>query len=118
MAKALDELGDDDYFINQFGDRADTHARFSYYPPCARPDLVFGLRPHSDGTFLSLLMLDDSVGGLQVFRDGVWYDVRTRPHTLLVNLGDQIEVIHLLTNYHYNLCYDCKWEIKVWLIKC
>lgn len=76
MAKALDELGDDGYFIDQFGDRADTHARFSYYPPCARPDLVFGLRPHSDGTFLSLLMLDDSVGGLQVFRDGVWYDVR------------------------------------------
>lgn len=93
MAKALDELGDDGYFIDQFGDRADTHARFSYYPPCARPDLVFGLRPHSDGTFLSLLMLDDSVGGLQVFRDGVWYDVRTRPHTLLVNLGDQIEII-------------------------
>nr|ACN35079.1 unknown [Zea mays] len=28
MAKALDELGDDDdYFIDQFGDRADTHAR-------------------------------------------------------------------------------------------
>ncbi|OQU75949.1 hypothetical protein SORBI_3010G059900 [Sorghum bicolor] len=34
-----------------------------------------------------------SVGGLQVLRDGVWYDVPTRPHTLLINLGDQIEIM-------------------------
>jgi isopenicillin N synthase-like dioxygenase len=92
MAKLL-EL-DDDYFGNQqFGDKADTYARFSYYPPCPRPDLVFGLKPHSDGSFVSLLMVDSSVGGLQVLRDGVWYDVPTRPHTLLINLGDQMEVM-------------------------
>jgi len=45
MAKLL-EL-DDDYFGDQFGDKADTHARFSYYPPCPRPDLVFGLKPQA-----------------------------------------------------------------------
>ncbi|KAG2609795.1 hypothetical protein PVAP13_4KG089200 [Panicum virgatum] len=91
MAKLL-EL-DDDYFGDQFGDKADTHARFSYYPPCPRPDLVFGLKPHSDGSFVTLLMVDSSVGGLQVLRDGVWYDVPTRPRTLLINLGDQMEIM-------------------------
>ncbi|RCV20427.1 hypothetical protein SETIT_4G054800v2 [Setaria italica] len=91
MAKLL-EL-DDDYFGNQFGDKADTYARFSYYPPCPRPDLVFGLKPHSDASFISLLMVDSSVGGLQVLRDGVWYDVPTKPHTLLINLGDQMEIM-------------------------
>ncbi|KAK3128517.1 hypothetical protein QOZ80_6BG0462930 [Eleusine coracana subsp. coracana] len=91
MAKALGLH--DDYFSNQFGDKADTYARFNYYPPCPRPDLVFGLKPHSDGTFISVLMVDNNVGGLQVLRDGVWYDVPTRPHTLLINLGDQIEIM-------------------------
>ncbi|GJN29500.1 hypothetical protein PR202_gb17726 [Eleusine coracana subsp. coracana] len=67
MAKALGL--DDDYFSNQFGDKADTYARFSYYPPCPRPDLVFGLKPHSDGTFISVLMVDNNVGGLQVLRE-------------------------------------------------
>ncbi|CAL5046345.1 unnamed protein product [Urochloa decumbens] len=91
MAKLL-EL-DDYYFVNQFGDKADTHARFNYYPPCPRPDLAFGLKPHSDATFISLLMVDSSVGGLQVLRDGAWYDVPARPHTLLINLGDQMEIM-------------------------
>ncbi|CAN6164902.1 unnamed protein product [Urochloa humidicola] len=91
MAKLL-EL-DDDYFVNQFGGKADTYARFNYYPPCPRPDLAFGLKPHSDASFISLLMVDNSVGGLQVLRDEVWYDVPTRPHTLLINLGDQMEIM-------------------------
>ncbi|KAJ1258257.1 hypothetical protein BS78_10G061200 [Paspalum vaginatum] len=91
MAKMLDL--EDDYFSNQLGDKADTLARFSYYPPCPRPDLVFGLRPHCDGCFVSLLMADNAVRGLQVLRDGVWYDVPTKPHTLLINLGDHMEIM-------------------------
>ncbi|TVU02463.1 hypothetical protein EJB05_52051 [Eragrostis curvula] len=91
MAKLL-EL-EDDYFNNQFGDKPDTYIRFNYYPPCPRPDLVFGLKPHSDGTFISVLMVDNNVRGLQVLRDGVWYDVPARPHTLLINLGDQMEIM-------------------------
>lgn len=86
---------DDGYFTNQFGDKAETYARFSYYPPCPSPELVFGLKPHSDGSFITVLMVDNDVGGLQVLQDGVWYDVPTRPHTLLVNLGDQMEVLYL-----------------------
>jgi isopenicillin N synthase-like dioxygenase len=90
MAKLL-EL-DDDYFVDQLGEKADTYARFSYYPKCPKPELVFGLKPHSDGTVLSVLMVDESVGGLQVLNDGVWFDVPIVPHTLLINIGDQTEV--------------------------
>jgi isopenicillin N synthase-like dioxygenase len=90
MAKLL-EL-DDDYFIDQLGEKADTHARFSYYPECPKPDLVFGLKPHSDGTVLSILMVDQSIGGLQVLKDGTWLDVPIVPCTLLINIGDQTEV--------------------------
>ncbi|KAL6898016.1 hypothetical protein ACP4OV_006612 [Aristida adscensionis] len=91
MAKLLGL--DDDYFHKQFDNKGDTYARFSYYPPCPRPDLVFGLKPHSDSTTISILMVDNSVDGLQVLRDGIWYDVPTRPHTFLINLGDQMEVM-------------------------
>ncbi|VAI83282.1 unnamed protein product [Triticum turgidum subsp. durum] len=82
---------DDDYFVDKFGEKADTYARFSYYPECPRPELVFGLKPHSDGSVLTVLMVDDTVGGLQILRDGVWFDVPTVPHTLLINIGDQTE---------------------------
>lgn len=91
VAKLL-EL-DDDHLINLLGEKADAYARFSYYPKCPRPELVFGLKPHSDGTVLSVLMVDDIVGGLQVLKDGVWFDVPIVPHTLLINIGDQTEII-------------------------
>uniref|UniRef100_A0A804LQ59 Fe2OG dioxygenase domain-containing protein n=1 Tax=Zea mays TaxID=4577 RepID=A0A804LQ59_MAIZE len=90
MGKTL-ELGED-YFISQIGDRASAIARFNYYPPCPRPDLVFGIKPHSDGGAVTILLVDKDVGGLQVQKDGVWYTVPSMPHTLLVNLGDSMEV--------------------------
>ncbi|KAL6606102.1 hypothetical protein ACP70R_041755 [Stipagrostis hirtigluma subsp. patula] len=74
MAKLL-ELDDDDSLINQFGDNGSTYARFNYYPACPRPDLVVGLRPHSDVCVITLLLMDKDVGGLQVLRDGTWYNV-------------------------------------------
>ena len=51
MGKLL-ELDDDDYFVDQLGEKALTNARCSYYPECPRPELVFGLKPHCDGTVL------------------------------------------------------------------
>ncbi|TVU02462.1 hypothetical protein EJB05_52050, partial [Eragrostis curvula] len=85
---------EDDYFINQIGDKAHAFARFNYYPPCPRPDLVNGVRPHSDGAVLTILLVDKEVGGLQVQRDGMWYNVPSRPNTLLVNLGDSMEIMN------------------------
>lgn len=91
MAQLL-EL-DEDYFVSQFDEKAITFARFNYYPQCSRPDLVFGIKPHSDGSVMTILLPDKDVGGLQVLRDGEWVDVPTIPHTLLVNLGDGMEVV-------------------------
>jgi len=73
-----------------------THARFNYYPRCPRPDLVLGLKPHSDASVITVVLIDDAVGGLQVQKPndggGVWYDVPIVPNALLVNVGDAIEV--------------------------
>ncbi|WVZ82274.1 hypothetical protein U9M48_029557 [Paspalum notatum var. saurae] len=95
MARLLD-LDDDGGIIEQFGDnKGATYDRFNYYPACPRPDLVLGIRPHSDVCVLTLLLMDDHVAGLQVLRDGAWYRVPppapVHGHALLVNVGVSLE---------------------------
>lgn len=63
-----------------------------YYPPCPEPDLTYGTSPHSDRSFLTIL-LQDLIGGLQVQQDGYWVDVPPVPGALLVNLGDLLQLI-------------------------
>ncbi|CAN6214882.1 unnamed protein product, partial [Urochloa humidicola] len=91
MAKALGL--NEDYFVAQFSNKAPSFARFNYYPPCPRPDLVFGVKPHSDSGVLTILLMDKDVGGLQVLRDGVWHNVPISPHRLLINIGDYMEIM-------------------------
>jgi isopenicillin N synthase-like dioxygenase len=92
IAKLL-EL-DEDYFVNQFSEKASAFARFHYYPPCVRPDLVLGLKPHSDIGLLTILLVDEYARGLQVQKDGKWYNVPTKPYTLVINLADCMEVMN------------------------
>jgi len=90
MAKLLGL--NENYFIHQLGDRAEVNARFNYYPGCSRPDLVFGVRPHSDGSVVTVLLPDKEVEGLQVLKDGEWVKVPIIPHALVFNLGNLMEV--------------------------
>ncbi|KAK3006693.1 hypothetical protein RJ639_017587 [Escallonia herrerae] len=46
----------------------------NYYPPCPQPDLTLGLQAHSDMGAITLLIQDD-VGGLQIFKDDEWITV-------------------------------------------
>ncbi|KAJ4829183.1 Aconitate hydratase mitochondrial, partial [Turnera subulata] len=62
-------------------------------PPCPKPDLVKGLRAHTDAGGIILLFQDDKVSGLQLLKDGEWIDVPPMRHSIVVNLGDQLEVI-------------------------
>ncbi|KAK6126914.1 hypothetical protein DH2020_039344 [Rehmannia glutinosa] len=83
----------EDCFLNQFGERSTMYARFNYYPPCSRPDLVLGLKPHADGSGITILLQDKEVKGLQLLKDDKWFWVPIMPHALLVNIGDQLEKI-------------------------
>ncbi|CAN6171453.1 unnamed protein product [Urochloa humidicola] len=99
MGRALG-LGDDVFAGRLGGDRAATYARFTYYPPCPRPDLVNGVKPHTDNSVLTVLLLDPDVAGLQLLlqRDGgggegEWVNVGGLGHDLLVIVGDEMEIM-------------------------
>ncbi|KAJ4718854.1 1-aminocyclopropane-1-carboxylate oxidase 1 [Melia azedarach] len=67
--------------------------KVSNYPPCPKPDLIKGLRAHTDAGGIILLFQDDRVSGLQLLKDGQWIDVPPMRHSIVINLGDQLEVI-------------------------
>ncbi|XP_052178454.1 1-aminocyclopropane-1-carboxylate oxidase-like [Diospyros lotus] len=63
------------------------------YPPCPKADLIKGLRAHTDAGGIILLFQDDKVSGLQLLKDDQWIDVPPMKHSIVINLGDQLEVI-------------------------
>ncbi|GAV73661.1 2OG-FeII_Oxy domain-containing protein/DIOX_N domain-containing protein, partial [Cephalotus follicularis] len=63
------------------------YLRMNRYPPCPIPSEVFGLMPHTDSDFLTILHQDE-VGGLQLVKDGKWIAVKPNPEALIVNIGD------------------------------
>lgn len=67
--------------------------KVSHYPPCPRPELVNGLRAHTDAGGVVLLFQDDEYDGLQVLKDGEWIDVQPVHNAIVINTGDQIEVL-------------------------
>ncbi|KAK7301323.1 hypothetical protein RJT34_12184 [Clitoria ternatea] len=75
--------------------------KINYYPPCPCPDLVLGVPPHTDMSYLTILVPNE-VQGLQAFRDGRWYDVKYIPNALIIHIGDQMEI---LSNGKYKAVY-------------
>lgn len=68
--------------------------KVSNYPPCPNPELIKGLRAHTDAGGIILLFQDDQVSGLQLLKDGQWVDVPPIKHSIVINLGDQLEVLN------------------------
>nr|XP_016481965.1 PREDICTED: leucoanthocyanidin dioxygenase [Nicotiana tabacum] len=64
----------------------------SYYPPCPQPELTLGLQSHSDMGAITLLIQDD-VGGLEVFNNGEWVTVNPMSDAICVILADQTEIV-------------------------
>lgn len=69
--------------------------RLNYYPPCPVPNLGFGVQPHKDASFFTVLTPDYSVEGLEVKRktDEEWVRVLPIPDAFIINLGDIFQVL-------------------------
>ena len=75
--------------------------RLNYYPlddplsnddasPASKPGRL-GIQHHTDAGALTLL-LQDEIGGLEVPQDGRWIQVEPKPGTLVINIGDIVQV--------------------------
>ncbi|XP_031250694.1 protein DMR6-LIKE OXYGENASE 2-like [Pistacia vera] len=62
------------------------------YPSCPEPELTLGMAPHSDYGFLTLLLQDQQVKGLQIQHGGNWVTVEPIPNSFVVNVGDHLEI--------------------------
>ncbi|CAL9231007.1 unnamed protein product [Arabidopsis halleri] len=91
MARSL-EL-EENSFLDMYGESAIMDTRFNMYPPCPKPDKVIGVKPHADGSAFTLLLPDKDVEGLQFLKDGKWYKAPIVPDTILINVGDQMEIM-------------------------
>jgi isopenicillin N synthase-like dioxygenase len=83
-------VGEKSEFFGRFFDPASTATRLIHYPPAPaiRLDDVYGIHPHTDYGFVTILA-QDYVGGLEVRRvDSSWIPVGYLPGTLVVNIGD------------------------------
>ncbi|XP_051128102.1 1-aminocyclopropane-1-carboxylate oxidase homolog 1-like isoform X2 [Andrographis paniculata] len=63
-----------------------------YYPACPEPDRTLGIRKHSDNNFLTILA-QDGLGGLQVEYEERWVDVEPVRGSLVVNIGNILQII-------------------------
>ncbi|KAL9658941.1 hypothetical protein QQ045_000005 [Rhodiola kirilowii] len=63
-----------------------------YYPACPQPQLTLGLTKHTDNTFITIL-LQDQTSGLQVLHNDYWIDVQPIQDALTVNIGDLLQIV-------------------------
>jgi isopenicillin N synthase-like dioxygenase len=89
-----------DHMRNDFAENHTGFIRLNYYPvkdPLLSsgtehlPIADLGVHHHTDAGALTVLMQDD-VGGLQVFKDGFWHNVKPVAGAFVINTGDMMQV--------------------------
>ncbi len=83
-------VGEEPGFFARFFAPPSTALKLIHYPPAleARAEDLFGIHPHTDYGFLTVLAQDD-VGGLQLQRvDGTWIPAPYVPGSFILNIGD------------------------------
>lgn len=82
-----------DYIKKAFSEPS-VGTKVAIYPQCPEPELVVGLRAHTDAGGIILLLQDDTVPGLEFLKDGEWVPITpTKENRIFVNLEDQLEVV-------------------------
>ncbi|KAI4379904.1 hypothetical protein MLD38_006143 [Melastoma candidum] len=75
-----------------------TTLQLNSYPACQCPKEIFGLAPHTDTSFITIIQ-QSNVSGLQLFheRHG-WISVSPKTGSLVVNVGD---MLHIMSNARF-----------------
>ncbi|ERN09532.1 gibberellin 2-beta-dioxygenase 8 [Amborella trichopoda] len=81
------KLGHSLEFFSENCNEMTSFVRMNHYPPCPLWPEVFGIIPHTDSDFLTILC-QDQVGGLQLMKDCKWISIMPNPEAFIVNIGD------------------------------
>ncbi|KAL2457309.1 Gibberellin 2-beta-dioxygenase 8 [Abeliophyllum distichum] len=82
-----EKMGHKSVFIKETCLPSTCYLRMNRYPPCPMSPQMFGIMPHTDSDFLTVLH-QDHIGGLQLVKDGKWIAVKPNPKALIINIGD------------------------------
>lgn len=76
------------------------------YPQCSMADETWGMEAHTDSSVLSILNQD--LGGFELLKDDKWLQVQLIPDTLILNLGDmmQVGIISLVFFFFFDDVFD------------
>lgn len=66
--------------------------KINYYPKCPQPELALGVEAHTDVSSLTFI-LHNMVPGLQLFYDGKWVTAKCVPNSIIMHIGDTIEIL-------------------------
>jgi len=66
--------------------------RIYRYPNCSNSDVGLGMEVHTDSSVFSILNQESEVSGLELLKDHQWLTVKPISYTLIVNLGDMMQV--------------------------
>lgn len=88
-----DNIGLDQVRTGGYISEATGLVRVYRYPHCssASCDGNLGMGVHTDSSVLTILC-QDRVGGLEVLREGEWIQVKPVQGTLIINIGDMMQV--------------------------
>lgn len=78
-------------FLKEFHNDRNVNLMLTYcYAPATEMDNI-GSVPHEDGNTVTFVIQDD-VGGLEVLKNGQWIPVSPVEGSLVVNIGDSIQI--------------------------
>lgn len=87
---------DETYFDHMFAEQPNMQMKICKYPPPSAIEVgesSFGVGPHTDTSFVSILLQDD-VGGLQVeIEKDVWIDATPIDGYFVVNIGEMLQIM-------------------------
>ncbi|KAJ7942722.1 gibberellin 2-beta-dioxygenase 8-like [Quillaja saponaria] len=83
----VENLGHPHDILEDICNESTCFLRLNHYPACPISPETFGLVPHTDSDFLTILH-QDQVGGLQLMKDSKWVAVKPNQDALIVNIGD------------------------------
>lgn len=84
-------LGIKSNYFKERCEKGKSSFRMNRYPPCPIASQVYGLIPHTDTDYLTILY-QPHISGLQLMKSAKWFPVKPNPQALLLNIGDLFQV--------------------------